>query len=171
MTIYDQFNALETPELSPSATRKHQSYFCKVSQHEDSDVSSVSSLEEATEEAHRPIWWNILDAESAAATEAGLHNYKDFLRDQLHKDHTFKQQPKARASLTMTKIEGMFVIGSWSAEIVLMDRQLRSNLSTPTKSSLCLRGRKRRSWITRILLSKCRICMTWLDQLSSVSGP
>lgn len=121
MTIYDQFNALETPELSPSATTKHQSYFCKVSRYEDSDTSSVSSLEEVTDEAHRPIWWNILDADSAAATEAGLHNYKDFLRDQSHKDHTFKQQPKARASLTMAKIEGMFGIRLWSAEIVLIE--------------------------------------------------
>jgi hypothetical protein len=94
--LYDLEPLLHTPPTEPTS-KQHSYLTCKPYKRYDSDASSISSAE-GVDDFDSPIWWDILDHE-----EEAIARYKKFLREQLAKGRSLKnQEPEVR----MTRVEG-----------------------------------------------------------------
>ncbi|KAH0016116.1 hypothetical protein KCU78_g7966, partial [Aureobasidium melanogenum] len=83
--LYDLEPLLHTPPTEPTS-KQHSYLTCKPYKRYDSDASSISSAE-GVDDFDSPIWWDILDHE-----EEAIARYKKFLREQLAKGRSLKNQ-------------------------------------------------------------------------------
>ncbi|KAI4719240.1 hypothetical protein E4T48_04539 [Aureobasidium sp. EXF-10727] len=94
--LYDLEPLLHTSPTGPTS-KQHSHITCRPYKHYDSDVSSISSAEDA-DDFDSPIWWDILDHEKEA-----IARYKNFLREQLIKGREAEKQQEPEIVMTRTE--------------------------------------------------------------------
>jgi hypothetical protein len=104
MSNWDQLCDLEpllhTPSTEPTF-KQHSYVSCQSHRRYDSDASSSSSSEDASD-IDSPTWWDILDHE-----EEAIVRYLKFLREHLAKGLGLEKEDEPE--VVMTSVEGMFM--------------------------------------------------------------